>query len=135
MRKFRLIETGIRKERLDSAFTKQTHLKIGFEFNESKNEKLIEDILTGDIVYTNKGIYLINNPSQVWSAVDNTITISGLDLMAKLTGLRNGNLEGLEHIIPQGSNVRDSIIATLELASWVDAEFSSAIAAKDSVLS
>lgn len=80
----------------------------------------IEDILTGEIVYTNMGIYLINNPSQVWSAVDNTITISGLDLMAKLTGLRNGNLEGLEHIIPQGSNVRDAIIATLELAGFTN---------------
>lgn len=72
----------------------------------------------GSIVYTNMGIYLINNPNRVYSAVDNTLTIEGLDLMAKLTGLRNGNLEGLEHIIPQGSNIRQAIISTLALGGF-----------------
>lgn len=51
----------------------------------------IEDIKNNnEVVYTNMGIYLINNPSQVYDAVNNTITINGIDMMAKLTGLRDG---------------------------------------------
>lgn len=71
-----------------------------------------------EIVYTNMGIYLINNPNRVYSAIDNTLSFEGLDLMSKLTGLRNGNLEGMEHIIPQGSNVRQVMISTLGLAGF-----------------
>ena len=48
------------------------------------------------------------------------MTIDGLDLMAKLTGLRNGNLEGMEHIIEQGANVRNAIISTLALARFTN---------------
>ena len=48
------------------------------------------------------------------------MTIEGLDLMAKLTGLRNGNLEGMTYTIPQGSNVRTSIINTLTLAGFTN---------------
>ena len=77
-----------------------------------------KDIRTGNIEYTNMGIYLINNPQRIYSATENKITIQGLDLMAKLTGLRNGNLVGLPYLIPQGSNVRVAIIACLELAGF-----------------
>jgi hypothetical protein len=35
--------------------------------------------------------------------------------MAKLTGLRGGNLSGLDYVIPQGSNVRNVLIETLAL--------------------
>src|SRR5574344_449396 len=80
----------------------------------------IKDIHTEEIIYTNLGIYMINNPSRVYSAENNTITIQGVDLMAKMTGLRNGNLEGMEHIIPQGSNVREAIIATIGLAGFTN---------------
>lgn len=77
-----------------------------------------QDIRSKKIEYTNMGIYLINNPQRVYSATENTLTIQGIDLMAKMTGLRNGNLEGMIHLIPQGSNVRVAIIATLELAGF-----------------
>lgn len=80
----------------------------------------IKDNNTNDIVYTKLGTYIINNPSQVYSADNNTITIKGLDLMAKMTGLRNGNLEGLSVNIPQNSNVRTSIISTLALAGFTN---------------
>ena len=46
----------------------------------------------GEIVYSNLGLYLINNPDQVYDASNNTMTISGVDLMAKITGMRNGYL-------------------------------------------
>lgn len=72
----------------------------------------------GEIVYTNMGIYLINNPSRVYSGNSNILSFEGLDLMSKLTGIRNGTLEGLEHIIPQNSNVRQVIISTLGLCGF-----------------
>ena len=53
----------------------------------------IEDVSNNnEIVYSNLGLYLINNPDRVYDAVNNTITISGVDLMAKITGIRNGYL-------------------------------------------
>jgi hypothetical protein len=46
----------------------------------------IEDLHNNnEVVYSNIGLYLINNPSQVYDAINNTITISGIDLMAKMT--------------------------------------------------
>lgn len=62
---------------------------------------------------TNMGIYVINEPNQTYSATQNTISIQGLDLMCKLTGLRNGNLENISYVISQDTNVRSIIIATL----------------------
>ena len=53
----------------------------------------IEDLSNNnEIIYSNLGLYLINNPDQVYDATNNTITISGIDLMAKITGMRNGYL-------------------------------------------
>ena len=80
----------------------------------------IYDNVNDEFVETNMGIYLINNPSQVYSATENTITINGLDLMARLTGLRNGNLQAIEHLIPQGSDVRGLLISTIALFEFTD---------------
>ena len=73
----------------------------------------IKDVHTDEIVYTNMGIYLINNPSKTYNATENVISLELTDLMCKLTGMRNGNIEGMTYIIPQGSNIRSAIIATL----------------------
>lgn len=73
----------------------------------------IEDIHTGVVEYTNMGIYMINNPNRVYNATTNTLTVEGLDLMAKMTGLRGGKLINT-YVIPQGSNVRTSIISVIE---------------------
>lgn len=73
----------------------------------------IQDNITQEIIYTNMGIYLINNPQHVFSSTENTITLSLVDLMAKLTGLRNGNLEGYEYQLKEGQSVRDIFIAVL----------------------
>lgn len=67
----------------------------------------IEDIKNNnEIVYSNLGLYLINNPSQVYDATNNTITISGIDLMAKITGMRNGYLEGITYQIDKNSGIK-----------------------------
>lgn len=74
----------------------------------------IRDIHTDEFIYTNKGIYLINNPQTMYDATTNSISVELVDLMATLTGLRNGNLVGMSYQIPQNSNIRESIIGVLE---------------------
>ena len=76
------------------------------------------DMLTGEIVWENQGIYLINAPTWDYDAATNTLSFEGLDLVSKLTGLRNGELEGLPTTIAQGENVSSAIIATLALAGF-----------------
>lgn len=78
----------------------------------------IKNILTNEIIYTNMGIYLVDNPTRVYDPANNTMTIKGVDLMAKMTGLRNGNLEGIDYVIPSGYNVRKAIIAAISLAGF-----------------
>ena len=78
----------------------------------------IENIRTGEIQWYNQGIYLINDPSWQYDAATNTLSFSAVDLMAKLTGLRNGALTGVPYVIQQGSSVRDAIITCLGLAGF-----------------
>ena len=106
-------------EQIDSSFDIKQGNKIWLD----KFVKIyigLEEISTGIVQYTNMGVYMINNPSRAYSAVTNTLTIDGLDLMAKLTGLRNGNLQYIPYIIPQGSNIRNSIISTLTLGGFTN---------------
>ena len=69
----------------------------------------IDDITTGETVWNNQGIYLINEPSLTYNATTNELSFEGLDLMADLTGIRNGNLEGISHEIPVGTNIVSAI--------------------------
>ena len=77
-----------------------------------------ENIHTGEIQWYNQGIYLVNNPQWSYDASTNEISIQALDLMSKLTGLRNGNLEGIPTVIAKGENVREAIIKTIELGGF-----------------
>lgn len=78
----------------------------------------IKNIWTNEIQWYNQGIYLIDSPSWNYDATNNVLSFSGIDLVSKLTGQRNGQLEGISTIIPQGSNVREAMIATLNLAGF-----------------
>ena len=74
----------------------------------------IEDTLNdNEIVYSNIGLYLINNPEQVYDAVNNTITINGIDLMAKITGMRNGYLEGITYQIDMNSGIKQAMTSLI----------------------
>ena len=73
----------------------------------------IKDETTDEIVYNNMGIYLINNPTHTFDSTDNSITLQLVDLMAKLTGLRNGNLAGYEYQLKEGQDVKEIIVAIL----------------------
>lgn len=77
-----------------------------------------EHIRTNEIIWKNMGIFMINQPSYVYSSTENTLSFEALDLMAKLTGLRNGNLQGLPYIIEEGSDIRMAMIAVLKEAGF-----------------
>lgn len=77
-----------------------------------------QDNRTDEIVWYNKGIFLINAPSWNYNGSTNTLSFSALDLMSKLTGLRNGNLEGIPTKIEKGANVREAMIAAIALGGF-----------------
>lgn len=66
-----------------------------------------------ETVWTNMGIFLINNPDAMFDAVTHSITFEGLDLMAKLSGRRNGQLPAVATVVyaetDLASVVRDTI--------------------------
>lgn len=64
-------------------------------------------------VWTNMGIFLINNPDCVYNATTRTVTFEGLDLMAKLTGRRNGQLPATATVVPAGSNIANVVKDTI----------------------
>ena len=78
----------------------------------------IVSLITGEIEYTNCGVYIIDAPSYNYDAATNTLSLSLLDLMAKLTGLRNGYLPGVPVILKAGENIREAIIDTLALGGF-----------------
>lgn len=75
-------------------------------------------LLSGEIEWTNCGIYLIDAPSYSYNPSTNTLSMSLLDLMAKLTGVRNGYLQGVPISIAAGENIRSAIIDTLALGGF-----------------
>ena len=74
--------------------------------------------ITGEVEYTNCGIFIIDAPSYQYDASNNTLNLNLLDLMAKLTGMRNGYLPGIPTILSSGENIRQAIIDTLELGGF-----------------
>lgn len=73
-----------------------------------------------DIVWMNQGIYLINQPSLTYNSTTNTLTFDGVDLMSKLTGTRNGYMEGATYSIPVDSDIEGVIIETLKLGGFTN---------------
>lgn len=77
----------------------------------------VEDIRTAEVSWTNLGIFLINQPTYTYDATTKTMQFQGVDLMAKLTGLRNGVISGISAdsytLIEVGTNVREAIIGVL----------------------
>ena len=73
----------------------------------------IDEIGTGETIWNNQGIYLINQPSLLYDAENNSLSFEGVDLMAKLTGLRDGNLEGMGYSIPVGTKIYNAMVTIL----------------------
>lgn len=78
----------------------------------------VYSLMSREISWTNCGLYIIDAPSYQYDASNNILTLSLLDLMAKLTGVRNGYLKGLPVKFPAGEDIRGAIIATLELGGF-----------------
>ena len=66
-----------------------------------------------ETVWWNLGMFLINNPNTVYNSTDHTITFEGLDLMAKLTGRRNGQLPAVTTLVPAGSKIAAVVQKTI----------------------
>ena len=78
----------------------------------------IMSLITGEIEYTNCGIYIIDAPSYSYDPSTNLLSLSLLDLMSKLTGVRNGYLVGIPTVLSAGENIRQAIINTLSLGGF-----------------
>lgn len=78
----------------------------------------IANLVTNNIEYTNCGIYIIDAPSYSYNPTTNTLGLSLLDMMAKLTGVRNGYLPGIPYQIKANENIRKAIIDTLALGGF-----------------
>jgi len=71
------------------------------------------NLRTESIVWYPVGTYLFTDTNYKYDSVSNILTLTCVDLMSKLTGLRNGQLTGLTTSIPQGSVLRDTIISVI----------------------
>ena len=82
------------------------YVKVELGFKQFQTDEHID--------YFNMGTFIIDNPTKTYSATENKLTLNCLDIMSRLTGIRGGVIEGITHIIPAGSNVRNTIIALLK---------------------
>lgn len=68
----------------------------------------VENTFTGEIIWTNKGLYLLNQPTYGYDAVSKMLSFQGVDLMALMTDMRSGMLTEA-YVIPTGTNVRQVV--------------------------
>lgn len=66
----------------------------------------------GEVVWYKFGICLIDQPSKTVNATTYTITFNVVDLMAKLTGLRQGQLPSQTIAIPKGEIINGKYVRT-----------------------
>lgn len=69
----------------------------------------IQDVSTQEYVWVNEGIYMVNSPTISYDATTNNLSFEAVDLMSKMTGLRNGQLEGMTYTIPVGSTITGAL--------------------------
>ena len=69
----------------------------------------IQDVNTQEYVWVNEGIYMVNSPTISYDATTNNLSFEAVDLMSKMTGLRNGQLEGMTYTIPAGSTITGAL--------------------------
>lgn len=77
-----------------------------------------QSLYTGEIQWINCGMYIIDAPNYAYNATTNTLTLSLLDMMTKLSGMRDGYLKGVPATIKAGENIRQVIIDTLALGGF-----------------
>lgn len=70
------------------------------------------------IIYSKIGTFVVDAPSYEYDVSNNSVQLSLLDLMSKLSGVRNGNLPGMPLVINAGESIRTAIISTLQLGGF-----------------
>lgn len=68
------------------------------------------------IKWWSQGVYMFNQNGFSYSSTDHTLSISCVDLVAKLDGSLSGQLVGYKTEIEINSDIRNAIIATLKLS-------------------
>ena len=69
----------------------------------------IKDVRTNEDIWVNQGIYCINAPSISYDAITNELSFQAVDLVSKMTGMRNGQLQGATTSVPVESNIKNVI--------------------------
>ena len=77
-----------------------------------KVEVGIKDLITDEIVYFNKGIYVINSPQLTYNSTTKSLHIEGLDMMCLLNGRLGGSLTSIVSI-PANTPLKDAILSTI----------------------
>lgn len=77
--------------------------------------------LHNEPVWYKLGTFVMDSPTIAFDESNHTISLSCLDLMCTLDGTRGGyiggdQMGGLTHLVEQGSNIREALIAILEEA-------------------
>jgi len=85
-----------------SWLTKYIRLSVGVKFKSNESDE-------NGVLWYKQGTYLPNSPSTSYSQDDNTLTLDLTDMMSKFTGMRNGQLSGIEYQIPAGSNIAEKM--------------------------
>lgn len=81
---------------------KRAHIEIG-----------LEGFSQGEVVWFDMGKYLINQPSISHNAIDNTLSFSGVDLMAIFDGKRGGVLSS-KVVIDEGTPIHEAVKMTVK---------------------
>jgi len=70
----------------------------------------------GNPIWQKQGVYMPNQPSLKYAADDFTLSFSCVDLMAKLTGARNGQMRGVAVEFHAGDSINDGMAGLCSLA-------------------
>lgn len=73
----------------------------------------VDSLITGEPVWFDKGIFILDTPSLSYSKDDNSLTLSGLDKMCLYDGTLNGQLLN-PIIIPEGTDINVALRTTLQ---------------------
>lgn len=73
----------------------------------------IKDIKSGEYIWVNEGVYCINAPTISYDATSNSLAFQAVDLVSKMTGMRNGQLDGMTYTIEVGSSIKGAIESIL----------------------
>jgi len=79
----------------------------------------IKSLRLNEIFWYPLGLYMFDTNSYSYNATENKLTAKCIDLMAKLTGNRNGQVGSLITTIPFNSNIRDAMISVVNQLGFI----------------